>query len=170
MPSRNDALDIWQYINTENGDAKKCWLWIGSLSGKMQDRGQFSHGGKKHQAHRFVFEMINGPLAEGEVVRHTCDNSLCCNPTHLIRGTKSENERDKYMRDRAGLPVRVVREIKRLLETTDYSQVQIAAIVTAKFNISVSREAVRNIKLNKRRTDGEMTAEEVMQQKENDDE
>ena len=159
--SPNDLLDVWKYIDTQGGNKDACWPWTGPTSGRDGDRGYLSIAGRKHQAHVIVFELVHGPLAEGELVRHKCDNGLCCNPYHLESGTRGDNERDKYKRDRAGLPVVVVREIRRLLETSTATQAEIALRVSVKFGVQVSREAVRNIKLGKRRTEDELTADEV---------
>jgi hypothetical protein len=35
------------------------------------------------------------------VMRHTCDNSRCVNPDHLLIGTHSQNTQDKFIRGRA---------------------------------------------------------------------
>lgn len=45
---------------------------------------------------------IHGDLDEGIVIRHTCDNPLCCNPRHLIPGTQADNVRDMVERGRRG--------------------------------------------------------------------
>lgn len=37
-----------------------------------------------------------------EVVRHTCDNARCIEPTHLIGGTQVENVADCRLRNRTG--------------------------------------------------------------------
>lgn len=56
----------------------------------------------KKRAHRVIFEHYNGPLPDGHVVRHTCDNPPCCNHEHLISGTQQENIQDMVERSRAG--------------------------------------------------------------------
>ena len=110
-----------------------------------------------------MYTIVNGEIPEDKVVRHKCDNSLCCNPKHLQLGNQSENENDKYLNDRAGIPVAVVREVKRLLQTTNATQQAIADYVSKRYNYDVSRSAVRNIKLGLRRTniDNARTASEV---------
>lgn len=37
----------------------------------------------------------------GVVVRHTCDNTRCINPDHLIPGTRADNNRDRAERGRS---------------------------------------------------------------------
>ena len=54
------------------------------------------------RVHRVVYEAVNGPIPDGLVVRHTCDNPPCCNPDHLVVGTQAENMRDRDERGRHG--------------------------------------------------------------------
>lgn len=54
-------------------------------------------------AHRRVYREAWGLTAEdiaGKVVRHTCDNGWCIEPTHLLLGTHQDNVRDRVARDR----------------------------------------------------------------------
>lgn len=98
---------------------------------------------------------------DGEIVRHKCDNAMCCNPYHLERGEQPDNENDKYLRDRAGMPVAVVREI-RLLLSRGLTDKLIAGFVSSKFGVEVSRPYVTKISLGIRRAQGgERTAEEI---------
>jgi hypothetical protein len=51
--------------------------------------------------HVFACEIGAGRRAElGEVVRHSCDNRICCNPAHLSFGTPKENIHDAISRGR----------------------------------------------------------------------
>ena len=52
-------------------------------------------------AHRAAYVAAYGPLEEGVVVRHKCDNPACCNPLHLETGTHADNVRDRVLRDRS---------------------------------------------------------------------
>lgn len=163
MSRKNTIEDLFLLIDTKGGDDKQCWPWQGGASSLHKDRGYFQFEGKRWLAYRLMYTLVNGEIPEGKVVRHKCDNSLCCNPKHLELGTQSENENDKYLNDRAGIPVAVVREIKRLLQTTDATQQVIADYVSKRYNYNISRSAVRNIKLGLRRTniDNARTAGEV---------
>ena len=163
MSRANTIEDLFANINTQGGDDTQCWPWQGGASSLYKDRPYFQYEGKRWLAYRLMYTLVNGEIPEGKVIRHKCDNSLCCNPKHLIPGTKSENENDKYENDRAGLPVAVVREVKRLLQTTSATQQTIAQYVSKRYNYDVSRSAVRNIKLGLRRTtiDKARTAGEI---------
>lgn len=54
--------------------------------------------------HRLVYaEKAGKDLSgiKGVVVRHTCDNPRCINPSHLISGTLADNNRDRAERGRS---------------------------------------------------------------------
>jgi hypothetical protein len=50
---------------------------------------------------RLVWELEhNVVVPDGLVVRHTCDNPLCCRPDHLLVGTQADNVHDREERVR----------------------------------------------------------------------
>lgn len=85
---------FWTKVNVQDG----CWLWTASRSSKGY--GMFWFEGQTVSAHRFSYELYNGSIPEGMVVRHKCDNPPCVNPDHLELGTQAANERDKIVRGR----------------------------------------------------------------------
>jgi hypothetical protein len=49
-----------------------------------------------------AFEALIGPIPDGLLVRHDCDNPLCVNPEHLRTGTDRDNAQDRDSRGRNG--------------------------------------------------------------------
>lgn len=76
-----------------------CWEWTG-----FRDRfgyGRVSWNGRQGTlAHRAAFSVANGPIPEGVMVCHTCDNPACCNPAHLWIGSNQDNQRDSSTKGR----------------------------------------------------------------------
>lgn len=47
--------------------------------------------GKTGVAHRVVYELLAGPIPEGETLDHLCRNRACVNPGHLEPVSRGEN-------------------------------------------------------------------------------
>lgn len=151
MGRSNSPEDVFRSINTHGNDPSVCWEWTGALGGR-DGRGYITIDRKKKLAHRVVYELFNGPIKDGLVIRHTCDNPACCNPFHLELGNRRENELDKYRRDRAGYPRDVVLDIRRLAKFNMTDQA-IADYVSGKYQIKVSRSGVQKVRSGQRRGD-----------------
>lgn len=74
------------------------WLWTGDVN--TQGYGRLRADGRRIPAHRASYELFNGPIPEGVVVRHTNDTPLDVNPHHLILGTPKNNVEDMVERER----------------------------------------------------------------------
>ncbi len=48
-------------------------------------------GSYKGPITRIVWTLLRGPIPDGWVIRHKCDNPRCINPAHLEAGTQSQN-------------------------------------------------------------------------------
>jgi hypothetical protein len=79
-----------------------CWEWDGPLNATGYGIFWFYGGGGSRcvLAHRAASEFAGGPLSPGVVVRHSCDNTRCVNPRHLLRGSQLENVADMVARNR----------------------------------------------------------------------
>ena len=93
-------VDRWSPYEYDFRD--DCWLWTGQLRKNPKKRyGRFRVGNKTVHAHRLAYELLIGPIPEGELVCHHCDNPSCVNPAHLYAGTHQDNMNDMVARRRS---------------------------------------------------------------------
>jgi len=72
-----------------------CWNWMGgTINGGYGAFDRFDTG-TQTVAHRFSFELANGPIPEGMLVDHLCFNRACCNPAHLRLATPKQNQENR---------------------------------------------------------------------------
>lgn len=89
----NEAFDIRVQKTPD------CWVWTGTKN----DCGYgifLLPGEVPVRAHRYAWERENGPIPKDMVIRHKCDNPACVNPSHLLLGTKDDNNKDTAERHR----------------------------------------------------------------------
>lgn len=87
---------FWAKVDRREPD--QCWPWMGWMN---DDYGVIRVGGRDEKAHRAAWMVARGPIENGLVVRHTCDNPRCVNPGHLLLGTQLDNIRDRVERGRS---------------------------------------------------------------------
>lgn len=70
----------------------------------VEATGAINNSGYVHRnnvgVHRLAWIDANGPIPEGMVVMHTCDNRRCVNVAHLALGTQGDNMRDMAAKGR----------------------------------------------------------------------
>lgn len=82
---------FWKKVNK----TETCWLWLASLF--KEGYGQFKVHGKNMLAHRFSWEITNGPIPKDILVLHRCpgkSDKRCVNPFHLYLGNDKNNVQD----------------------------------------------------------------------------
>jgi hypothetical protein len=72
-----------------------CWLYQGK-----DGYGKLLVEGKYVRAHRFSWKLHFGPIPDGLLVCHRCDNKICIRPDHLFLGTHADNAADKVSKGR----------------------------------------------------------------------
>lgn len=114
VPVPTDIISdrFWRKVERRGSD--ECWAWTGGQTGNGY--GTFKMPKMRYvtvSAHRLAHFLHNGAWpADGLVVRHSCDNPLCCNPAHLDAGTQGQNIQDQYDRNRRGAEFRSEKEVE----------------------------------------------------------
>ncbi len=80
-----------------------CWLWIGAKS--PDGYGSFWWDLVVQKSHRVSWQIHFGPIPDGLLVCHRCDNPSCVNPAHLFLGTAKDNTADCMQKGRRNTPV-----------------------------------------------------------------
>lgn len=89
-----DRLILGRLIDPASG----CWIWT-----KARDKdgyGLIKIHGVMCRVPPVSYETFVGPILDGLVTRHKCDNPPCFNPDHLETGTQQDNRRDAFERGR----------------------------------------------------------------------
>jgi hypothetical protein len=120
---------VWRLIEKTDDH----WLWTGARCRRGYGHFNLSHS-KQVRAHRFVYELLVGPIPEGLVIDHLCRVANCVRPDHLEPVTRAENDRRRrnlkthcingheftedsvYIRGRDG--IRVCKECAHIKKTT----------------------------------------------------
>ena len=114
-PERTEAA-FWNRVAKSDG----CWEWTGALGGFKARYGVMGRNGRQCYAHRYSYELHQGPIPAGLLVCHKCDNPRCVRPDHLFLGTSKQNTQDAVSKGRMASGTKAGPFMRRTPPPTDY--------------------------------------------------
>jgi len=128
-PAANPETFWAKLTRRENG----CWEWPGRKY--PNGYGRIWRGGRDVRTHRYAYLLAKGPIPEGLMILHSCDNRPCCNPDHLRAGTAKENREDAISRGR----------VRGVIDRSD-PRIFIGTLKTAAETMGVSPATIHRIR------------------------
>ena len=97
-----DARTVAAYhVRVHRRGPGEHWFWLGPISdsGSARLRVPAAMGNRVIAAPVLGWQLSRGLIRPGRdgrlpVIRHTCDESACCNPSHWLPGTREDNAAD----------------------------------------------------------------------------
>ena len=91
----------------QSGGPDACWPWTAGCTKKGY--GVTPKNFPSRLANRVAWILAYGPILPGLEICHHCDNSACCNPTHLFSSTHAGNMADRNAKGRQACGERINR-------------------------------------------------------------
>jgi hypothetical protein len=114
---------FWHYVDKQGPN--DCWNWKGRVDCGSFPKFRISKKPLRTKgAARYMWELTHGPIPVGQGIKiiKTCNNNLCVNPAHMVKGTFEWYQQKK--KDRAKRIKAEYQEIKKGLrcERCGYNQ------------------------------------------------
>lgn len=127
---------FWSKVSKqENG----CWLWTAAKNGHGYGSFRISIKDKNKIAHRYSFELVNGPIPVGMILCHSCDVTSCVNPDHLFLGTHKDNAIDRNKKGRGKCFRKLTDNDVKIIKSSTISQSKLSK------QFGVSRRTIASI-------------------------
>lgn len=95
--TRDQTERFWEAVDKSG----ECWLWQKALLNTGYGYFRVTLPERKMiGAHRFSYELVNGPVPKGFVVDHICHEPRCVRPDHLRAVTIKQNLEHKLTESR----------------------------------------------------------------------
>jgi hypothetical protein len=139
-------VDYFWRVKVLIGKPGECWPYRGVIGHNGYGNHTYSLRGKKAQtrAHVLAWKTSKGPVPEGLLVLHSCDNRRCCNPDHLFLGTALDNYDDAIRKGRVDHAARKLtpEEVRQIREL---HRVQAMGYKRLADQFGVSRDLVKDL-------------------------
>ncbi len=135
-------MDLLERLLSKTKRNGACLLWTGSVNHKGYGQIKITLGVNAiDRVHRVMYELVHGPIPNGECVAHTCDVRNCIEPDHLALATFAENTADmvKKGRDNFGHSPLTVDDVRFIR-----SSIQTSFELACKYN--VNEKTIRNVR------------------------
>ena len=99
-PLRRANLEQRFWPKVSKGLDDDCWPWIAKAVHPFGYGRMTSGRGVNLKAHQISWALVNGPIPNGKIIAHRCDNPRCCNPSHLFCATMRDNTHDMISKGR----------------------------------------------------------------------
>lgn len=143
------------WLKVAVAEPTECWLWTALCD--PRGYGRIKNHGRMILAHRVSYEIHYGPIPDGLLVCHDCDNPPCVNPTHFFLGTMTDNMNDMFSKGRNAIGERMgtakltdadVKKIRELYESRYGSYAEIGrlfGVTDGTVHLIVTRQTWRHI-------------------------
>lgn len=98
MAGDKRPISVRLFARTQVNAATGCIEWTGQVD--ESGYGLIRNNVKRERVHRVAYDLVAGPIPEGMLVCHRCDNRICINFSHLFLGTIQDNTADKVAKGR----------------------------------------------------------------------
>lgn len=95
------AARVWPKVD-RTSSPEGCWPWSGAHRSNGYGAVTFSLDGQSFEmaAHRVVYLLVHGEIADDHDCCHACDVRNCARPDHLFEGSRRENLADMTRKGR----------------------------------------------------------------------